>query len=132
MADLQNDPQVSKALEELQQYLSDQLAPMMVVDSIETLAECPPEVVGRAIFAWVGVQYRTGKPIPASDYFFHALKKIHMMREYKLIPPEKIKPFLQRLKYVVLEYCPPEDREILNQNLENLGETAGAAPLANP
>ncbi|MCI0446299.1 hypothetical protein L0152_24180, partial [bacterium] len=132
MADLQNDPQVSKALEELQQYLSDQLAPMMVVDSMETLGECPPEVVGRAIFAWVGAQYRTGKPIPASDYFFHALKKIHMMREYKLIPPEKIKPFLQRLKYVVLEYCPPEDREILNQNLENLGETAGAAPLANP
>jgi Domain of unknown function (DUF4388) len=132
MADLQSDPQVSKALEELQQYLSDQLAPMMVVDSIETLSECPPEVVGRAIFAWVGAQYRTGKPIPASDYFFHALKKIHMMREYKLIPPEKIKPFLQRLKYVVLEYCPPEDREILNKNLENIGETVGAAPLANP
>ena len=78
MADLNNDPQVVKALEELQQYLSDQLAPMMVVDSVETLMECPPEVVGKAIFAWVGAQYRSGKPIPASDYFFHALKKIHM------------------------------------------------------
>lgn len=131
MADLKNDQQVNKALEELQQYLSDQLAPMMVVDSIETLAECPPEIVGQAIFAWVGAQYRSGKAIPASDYFFHALKKIHLMREYKLIPPEKIKPFLQRLRHVVLEYCPPEDREILNKNLENLGEVSGA-PLANP
>lgn len=132
MADLNNDPQVIKALEELQQYLSDQLAPMMVVDSVETLMECPPEIVGKAIFAWVGAQYRSGKPIPASDYFFHALKKIHMMREYKLIPPEKIKPFLQRLSFVVLEYCPPEDREILAKNLETMGEAVGGAPLANP
>ncbi|HSE39900.1 MAG TPA: DUF4388 domain-containing protein [Acidobacteriota bacterium] len=130
MSDLNNEPRVAKALEELHQYLSDQLAPLMVVDTIEVLSECPPEIVGNAIFAWVGAQYRTGQAIPASDYFFHAIKKIHMMKEYKLLPPEKLMPFLQQLKYVVLEYCPTEDREILRKSLENIGE--GSAAMAAP
>ncbi len=130
MSDLTTDPRVSKALEELHQYLSDQIAPLMVMDSIETLAEIPPEIVGKSIFAWVGAQYRSGRPIPASDYFFHALKKIHLMREYKLLPIEKIRPFLNELKHVVLAYCPPEDREVLSKNLENMGESS--ASMASP
>jgi hypothetical protein len=130
MSDFNNDPRVAKALEELHQYLSDQLAPLMVVDTIEVLSECPPEIVGSSIFAWVGAQYRTGQAIPASDYFFHAIKKIHMMKEYKLIPPEKLMPFLQQLKYAILEYCPTEDREILRKNLENMGE--GSASTSAP
>ena len=130
MSDFNNDPRVVKALEELHQYLSDQLAPLMVVDTIEVLSETPAEIVGSAIFAWVGAQYRTGQAIPASDYFFHAIKKLHMMKEYKLIPPEKFQPFLDRLKYVVLEYCPTEDREVLRKNLENMGE--GSPSMAPP
>ena len=56
--------------------------------------------------------------MPVSDYLFHALKKIHMMSEFKLVPHEPMNAYLAQLKPIVMAICPAEDREILAENLE--------------
>ena len=47
---------VREALIELQRYLSDELAPMMVTDSVELLLKQSPALVANEIQAWVGNQ----------------------------------------------------------------------------
>ena len=80
--------ELQEALLELQQYLSDTVPPLVVADSVSILMKYPPQAVaaddprldrGRS----TGAARRSG--VPVSDYLFHALKKIHMMAEFKLV-----------------------------------------------
>ena len=82
------NPELDEALVELQQYLSDAVAPLIVADSVQLLMKYPPDVVANAIRAWTGAQYRRGSAaaVPVSDYLFHTLKKIHLMAEFRLVP----------------------------------------------
>ena len=52
------NPELQEALVELQQYLSDAVAPLIVADSVQLLMKYPPDVVANAIRAWTGAQYR--------------------------------------------------------------------------
>ncbi len=124
-------PEVREALEELQQYLSDTLPPLVVADSIQMLLRYPPELVASNIHAWTAGQYRRGADIPVSDYLFHAIKKIHLMGEFRLVPKEPFERYFEGLKKLVLVYCPEGDREFLRTNLDRLGEatTATASPV---
>jgi hypothetical protein len=117
--------ELQEALLELQQYLSDSVAPLIVADSIQLLLRYPPEAVASAIRAWTGAQYRSvsGRSVPVSDYLFHALKKIHMMGEFNLVPRQALEAYFEQLTPIVLGLCPEEDRETLKENLSRLGET---------
>ena len=86
------------------------------------------------IRAWTAAQYRggAGAGVPVSDYLFHALKKIHMMSEFKLVPLEPMNAYLGQLKPIVMSICPAEDREILAQNLSRLGETTTTSASVSP
>jgi hypothetical protein len=117
-------PEVRSALFELQRYLSDQLAPLMVVDSIEVLMEQPPKLVASEIHAWTTSQFRgQGAEIPISDYLFHAVKKLVHFSSLRLIPKSKMASYLLKLREPVLEICPPEDRAFLAKNLDVLGDS---------
>lgn len=131
MAEHAPAPELKQALYELHRYLSDQLAPMMVADSIELLLRCPAQLVAVEIEGWVARQHRAADSAPISDYLFHALKKIHMMSEFDLIDPEPVKAFVQQLGVAVVEFCPEEDREALRQNVGLLGHAqyADASPV---
>ncbi|MFN2387367.1 MAG: DUF4388 domain-containing protein [Thermoanaerobaculia bacterium] len=117
-------------MSELQLYLSDTLPPLIVADSIRLLLETPDRVATE-IHAWSTSQYRSGNQIPISDYLFHAVKKIHLMGEFRLVPQEPFVDFLAALKHQVISFCPPEDRELLQVNLDRLGEatTAFSSPV---
>ncbi len=130
MADPEQNPQLREAIEELQQYLSDTLPPLVVADSIKLLLKYPPQLVASNIHAWTTAQYRRGTEIPISDYLFHAVKKIQLMGEFRLVPHEPFVAYLQELKKDVLSYCPEGDREFLKSNLDRLSEAA--ASLASP
>ncbi len=124
-------PKVHEALAELQQYLSDAIAPLVVTDSIATLLKCPPSLVASEIQAWSANQYRRqGASVPVSDYLYHAYRKLFLMGEFDLVPQETLRAYLGSLKAILIEFCPPEDRELLLTNMNNLGETetATAAP----
>jgi hypothetical protein len=128
------NPELQEALVELQQYLSDSLAPLIVVDSVWLLMQYPPEIAASTIQAWTGAQYRQGPGgvAPVSDYLYHCLKKIHMMGEFNLIAREPLRAYLEQLKTVVLGFCPAEDRELLRENLARLDETAAASAVVSP
>src|SRR5262245_59883454 len=129
-----NPPELQEAIQELQQYLSDSVPPLVVADSIQLLLKYPPEAVLPTIRAWTAAQYRgaSGGAAPVSDYLFHALKKIQMMSEFKLVPQEPMNAYLGLLKPAVMDICPAEDREILARNLSRLGEQTTTSAAVSP
>ncbi len=123
MEGVSQDPQVAEALGELHQYLSDVLAPLVVADSIALLTTLPPRVVAEEIHVWTSGQYRRmGANIPISDYLYHALRKLHLLGDFRLVPREPLAKLLDELRRIVVEYCPEEDRALLAENLAHLGE----------
>src|ERR1700737_800479 len=110
------DPQLREAIEELQQYLSDTLPPLVVADAMKLLLKYPPELVASNIHAWTASQYRGGPEVPVSEYLFHAIKKIHLRGEFRLVPREPFEKYLEGLKIQVLNFCPEGDRAFLKTN----------------
>jgi hypothetical protein len=124
--------EIKEALLEFQRYLSDQLAPMMVADSVHLLLQCPPQLVASDIEGWVGVQF--GGPasdLTVSDCLFHALKKLHLISEFDLIDQQHFDSYFAQLLPLVLETCPVGDRETLRDNVSRLGQadTATTSPV---
>jgi len=112
---------IREALFELQRYLSDQLAPLMVVDAIDTLVRCPPELTATEIQSWTAEQHTlAGNSAPTSDYLFHGIKKLHLLAEYKLIGEQTIGPFLEKVATLLLKACPEEDRLLFASNVRRL------------
>lgn len=127
MVDAPQNPEIREAIEELQQYLSDTLPPLVVADSIKLLLDYPVGLVASNIHAWTAGQYhRGGADLPVSDYLFHAVKKIQLMGEFHLVPQEPFQKYLETLKVEVLNYCPEGDREFLKENLARLSDSATA------
>ena len=126
MSDEQIDSRLERAIEEFQAYLSDLVPPLVVADSMDLLLRCPPDLVAANIYAWASAQYKAGRTIPVSDYFFHAFKKIHLIGEYKLVPLDDLAEFLDKLKPLVLSNCPVRERELLLRNLNQMGQIPGA------
>jgi hypothetical protein len=125
--------ELREALEELQQYLSDSLPPLVVADSIKVLLRYSPDLMASSIHSWTATQYRGGTEIPISDYLFHAVKKIQLMSEFHLVPAGPFDAYLEELKERVLVYCPEGDRDFLRQNLARLREaTSTSATTASP
>lgn len=128
MAEQSPDAGVRLALFELQRYLSDELAPIMVRDSLELLLNRPPDVVASTVQGWVSAQYcGPGTNLPVSDYLFHSLKKIHLMSELSLLEQEPVARYLEDLGRIILALCPEEDRETLQANLNALGAVQNIA-----
>jgi hypothetical protein len=129
-----NDPKVAEALSELQQYLSDAISPLVVADSIAILLEVPPEIVADEIRSWTTSQHRRlGASVPISDYLYHAIRKLHVMGEFTLVSKEAMATYLEVLTGYLLVLCPPEDRDLLRENLSHLGDVRSdlAAPLVS-
>jgi len=122
---------VREALGELQRYLSDSIAPLMVAEAVELLFDYPVELAALEINAWTAAQYRGRMgAVPVSDYLFHAVDKIYQLGQYRLVPQERLSQYLGALVPVVVEQCPEEDRDLLRGNLARLGE--GSSILAAP
>ncbi|HEX7253528.1 MAG TPA: DUF4388 domain-containing protein [Thermoanaerobaculia bacterium] len=125
MADPQN-AEIREAIQELSLYLSDTLPPLVVADSVGMLLKYSPALVAQQIQAWMGTQFRVSTDIPVSDYLFHAVRKIHMMGEFNLVPRERLIAYLEGLKAQVLAFCPEEDRQLLQESFDRLGEPSGS------
>jgi hypothetical protein len=120
--------EVRDALAEMQLYFSDRVAPLMVGDSLALLMSLPATVLAQEIQAWVAGQYRAGAAdVATSEFLFHALRKVHAIGEFQLVPEGALNAYLQRLAGAVMDVCPPADREILRVNLARLGESSSKA-----
>jgi len=124
-------PEAREALGELAQYLSDSLPPMMVAGAVDFLAAQAPSLAAEEIRAWTAAQYQgRNAGLPVSDYLFHALKKIHLLSELKLVPADRTLRFLGALLPLLETVCPEEDRELLRGNVSRLGSSTEV--LASP
>lgn len=118
-------PEVQEALQEFSQYLSDTTPPMMVAGSVELLAAQPPVLVAEQIRSWAASQYQSRTAsLPVSDYLFHALKKIHLLAELKLVPTDRALRLLGGILPLLETFCPEEDRGLLRENVSRLGSAA--------
>ncbi len=117
--------EVREALHEFHQYLSDQLAPLLVRDAMSVLLTCSPAVMGSAIQSWLRAQLGAQRDaVPVSDYLFHAMSKVHAFGELDLVDGQTLNNFLSDLGQEVLSFCPEEDRELLRANVVGLGESS--------
>src|SRR5438876_2204268 len=119
-----SSPQVTEAVEELKLYLSDILPPLVVSDAFKLLIQFPPDFVATRLREWISSQYRPGAGIRLSDYALYAMRKVNLMGEFHLVPGEQFDDFLGALKELVLDLCPPEEREALRENLTRLSESS--------
>lgn len=126
------DPDVKEALLELQRYLSDSLAPLMVAESINLLLDHPATLTATEVQAWTIAQFRgRSQNVAISDYLYHAVEKLHAMGQFDLVPRDPLRRYLQDLSQQLLVFCPPADRDLLRQNLGRLGqaESVLSAPI---
>src|SRR5829696_5611643 len=94
---------VNKALEELHYYLSDQVPPLTVAESIEVLTSQPPAVTASGIHSWAAGLHNNPKAVSLSDYLYHAVCKLHQLQEFHLVSGE-YDLFLKGVKQAVLVY----------------------------
>ncbi len=117
-----------EALQELSQYLSDNIAPMIFAESVNTLFNLSPELIASQIVAWVASIHNTNADLATADYIFHAAKKIHLLGELELLPMEHVAQFLEILRPYLLQACPEQDRNGLSNDFDNLHLSQGAVP----
>ena len=122
------DPQLQEALEQLQQYLSDEIPPLFFATSAESLLQAPPEQVAAGLAAWATGQL---KPLPIADYLFHGAKKIHLLGDLGLIPKPVIEHFLTSLRPALIAVCPIEDQRSFAADLDriHLGVAVGGSSV---
>jgi hypothetical protein len=109
---------LSEAIQELHQYLSDRIAPLMVAESMELMVRAPAALAAGEIDLWVSHQDLTA--IAPADLLYHAVKKVAMLGELDLIEKEVLRGYVSELSSEVLSYCPESDRELLRQNLARI------------
>jgi serine/threonine protein kinase len=120
---------IKEALFELQQYLADRVPPLMVADSVNLLLGLDPGGVASDIYAWALQQSRAQSLVPLSDFLFYALRKLHLMGEFKLVEKERLDGYMHELGDAVLGYCSPQDQEALRPRLAGLGRESLSAPV---
>jgi len=119
--------ELQEALGELDSYLADQVAPLLVTDAIERLLEYPPEVTAEALHGWAATQFRLrGASEPLADLIFHALKKFQQFEEYQLMAAARFSTFLVGLANQLVTLSAPGDRERLEGLLRYLRQERAA------
>jgi hypothetical protein len=116
------------ALTELQRYLADEVAPLMVTDSMELLVKLAPEHSAAAVKGWLEAQ---SGDTPTSDYLYHAVKKLHLFAEFQLVEPARFQRYLAGVSRCLLPLCPPAEQGALKLKLSYIGqsETTLSAPV---
>jgi len=115
-----------EALQQLQRYLSDTIAPMIFADSMDILLATSPEYITAQIVSWVASLSGVDSKLATADYLFHAAKKIHLLGELELLPRDQIAAFLRILRPNLLAACPDQDRGSLANDFGNLELSQGA------
>ena len=109
----------------LKRYFSDEIAPMIFADSGSEIFELPNQVTAKAIHSWIGDQVSGATTMSTHELLFHAAKKIHLLGELELMPRDALKQFLDALQPMLLQLCPPEHRQELENSLRHLDASTG-------
>jgi hypothetical protein len=118
----EGEGKIREALATVGQYLSDSIAPLQVSDSVAMLLGQPAQLMASEIIGWVPApDQENAANATVADYLFHAVSKLQYLVQLQLLSEEALSPYLDSLKQLMLEYCPPEDRELLQENFDRMG-----------
>lgn len=110
---------------EMHRYMAGDIAPMMVADTLESLAAQPPQLLARVLADWIIAQSgSSGEEI--GDLIFHALTKVHQLAEFGLVREERMLRLLQALSRLLVQLCPEDERASVLVRLSRIGEVATA------
>ena len=124
MPGIDQEPNLRQAAEELQRYLSDEIAPMMAVEHFEELVPHPPEVTAQIIAHWIGSQrHAPSEGVTTADLIFHSLKKLSLLSELELVRRATMMRAIHDISRALLRVCPEPERDALRLRLSHLGET---------
>ena len=126
------NPNISEALAAVGQYLSDTIPPVQAVEPVATLLQQPTQLMVSEILEWIPTQFQgNNNNVSYADYLFHAVTKLHYLTQLQLIPEQALAPYLDSVKQLLLDRCPPGDRRLLQENFGRLGmfETATATQI---
>jgi hypothetical protein len=127
MDDSVAETDLQQALATVQQYLSDAIAPLMAVEAVSLLLEHPAQLIAVEINKWTSGQIgATEAGAGVSDYYFHALRKLHEMGRLKLIPEVSLAAQLKEVGNQLLSTCPAEDREQFAASMVHLAQSDSA------
>ncbi|HLF55921.1 MAG TPA: DUF4388 domain-containing protein [Thermoanaerobaculia bacterium] len=122
-----NDLRLREAIEDLDRYLGDQVAPLLVTDSVEILLDYSPELTAEALYSWTTTQQRLRGDETLTNLLFHAVKKIQLFEEFNLLPRERFTAFLAGVAEHLLAVTPEGERERLEGMLAFLRAERGTA-----
>ena len=127
------DDATRQALLDMQRYLADEIAPMMAVDAAAALLRLPPKYGATAVQHWLEAQLSApDRAVTVSSYLYHAVKKIHLFSELKLVEPAAMQLYVAQLSRLLVGLCPEREQTELKLRLSRIGETETrlAAPVS--
>ncbi len=117
------DPSIKEAVREIHEYLADKTPPLMVADSVSLVLNAAPDAVAADLYAWAERQRETQREVPLTDLAFHALRKLHLIGEFKLVDQEALSVHIRQVGDAMLDLFPLEERDGLKRRLAKLGES---------
>jgi len=121
--------ELREAVDELQAYLSDQLPPLLVLDSARVLLAHSAELGAEVVRAWVNGQLRApGSTVTTVDFLFHAVKKFQLLGRLKLIDPQALQTYLEGMIAILVAQAAPAEQEALRTFLLQASEAESTLP----
>lgn len=118
-----------QALLDIQRYLADEIAPLMAVDAARELLRLPAKYGAVAIEHWLQGQLSApDRAVTVSTYLYHAVKKIHLFSEFKLIESTAMDSYVAQLSRLVIRFCPEREQAELRLRLSRIGESGPNSP----
>jgi len=123
---LELSPDFGSAAFEFHRYLSDAVAPLMLIEEFGVLLKYPPEALAGETMKWVRESARPKTHAETVDQILHAVRKIAMMGEFDLVPRAALGAFLNDYCQEILDSSPVSERERLITSLVAFGESLTA------
>jgi hypothetical protein len=115
---------LKNALYEVDEYLDDRVPPLMVADSVVTVAGLPPVDAAMHVLGWARRQMsRVGEETTVAEVMFFALHKLAMVGELNLADKPRLISDLRSAGAYLVEACAPADRDSFRSALDRLGHS---------
>ncbi|HSL83269.1 MAG TPA: DUF4388 domain-containing protein [Thermoanaerobaculia bacterium] len=113
--------ELRESLDDLREYLADQIPPLLAADGIGLLVARAPDALTDQVERWVSLHHQARRStVRFADLAFHALRKLFLLGELALIPKQDLAAYLRSLVESLAPHCAPEDRELFRTSLERL------------
>jgi hypothetical protein len=116
------------AVIELHRYLSGLTPPLRAGELFSTLVGLPPERIVGEIQAWVRDQRQANPATPASEFVFHAIRRLYLIGEIGIVDPERVDAFFDWLLPLAVESSPHDERPHLRGRIAAMTHRVSVVP----